>query len=876
MSPERALWGAFRWLPRVRGRFGAGILAVALGAASLRGGLHAEERAAPPQATRETVRAFLKDHCLRCHNRELAKGGIVLQQFALAPADGPDLGRWEQVLDVLESGEMPPRDQKQPAAADRKAVASWIETELRAGLARNRQREGAAEEAAIRAPAVRRLTNVEYENTVRDLVGFRIKLIDRLPQDPVRPYHFNNTAELMRLGPEQIERYLECARRVMASAIVDPGTPPVHATRREWNSGGVDRGLGADEIGVWGNRRGTAAKGMTLTSYPRTGEYRIRIQASAILPAGVQEVPLRLVMGYGGLDENQSTHRIETVGTVALRNSPAEPRVFEFRGRIENHPPRPGKQRNGRQQPDTLTITPQNLYDDGTLNDANDFSRTRNVALPRAVVNWIEFEAPLCEPWPPEHHTRILFESPLRESDPPAYAREVLQRFLSRAYRRPAVESEVQRFAKIYELLLPTLKTEEATFRETLAMVLISPQFLYHTVPDARTSRHYALASKLSYFVWATMPDEELLELAADQRLDEPAVLEAQVRRMVRDDRSRDFVENFTRQWLSLDKLQTVPINRDLFPRFLYYVPRGERAGTEEPYRPTIRDYMLQETVGFVGELLRRNASLLEIVDSDFAFLNQPLAAHYGVDGVRGNQLRPVPIAPQHRLGGLLTHGSVLIGNGTGSAPHPIYRAVWLREAILGDEVPAPPAEVPALADSAGDAGDQALSIKALLAEHRQVEGCNDCHSRLDPWGIPFERYNAIGKYQSRVPREGTRVRGFDRAQDGDLTGYARYLASINSEEIDAATRLPDGTPVDGLGQLKAYLLEHRRSEIVENVVRRLLAYGIGRDLSVEDRFEVKRLVKRVEQENYRLQDVIVAICQSDTFLAAGPGAGGK
>ena len=187
---------------------------------------------------------------------------------------------------------------------------------------------------------------------------------------------------------------------------------------------------------------------------------------------------------------------------------------------------------------------------------------------------------------------------------------------------------------------------------------------------------------------------------------------------------------------------------------------------------------MLQETVGFVDHLIRENKSALNIVDSDFAILNERLAAHYGVEGVKGMKLRPVPIKPDHHLGGLLTQGSVLIGNGTGTAPHPIYRAVWLREAILGDTVAPPPSEVPALSDSAGESLEQALSIADLLARHRTVESCNDCHSRLDPWGIPFEEYNAIGRYQPKVPQDGTRVSGFNAAnawQPGGLPVLPRF-----------------------------------------------------------------------------------------------------
>ena len=331
-------------------------------------------------------------------------------------------------------------------------------------------------------------------------------------------------------------------------------------------------------------------------------------------------------------------------------------------------------------------------------------------------------------------------------------------------------------------------------------------------------------------------------------------------------ERSQQFVENFTTQWLSLEKMKSVNINQDLFPRFLYYVHVGERRGQEIMFRPTIRDYMHAESVGFIGELIRRNASILHIVDSDFAYLNEPLAAHYGVEDVTGLELRAVAIKPEHRLGGLLTHGSVLIGNGTGSAPHPIYRAVWLREAILGDEVKPPPAEVPALSDSAGDSADEAVTIKDLLAKHRTVESCNDCHVRLDPWGIPFERYNAIGQYQPKVAKEGTRVSGFNMQKHVDYEGYRKYLESIRTIAVQADARVPRGPEVDGMRELKDYLIKHRKDDIVQNVIRRLLTYGLGRELTYMDRFVVEKLAQQAKACDYRLRDVIVDVCQSELF----------
>ena len=446
------------------------LIKVLVGALLVTGGARSAEIPRGPGGFKSQVEPFFATHCVSCHGPDKSKGKITLHTLDGDLSAGDDLERWELILEMLEGGEMPPEDEPQPDAAERGAVAAWIEAGLRDHIAAASQTEP--------VPKSRRLTNFEYENTMRDLLGFRLGLIDDLPKDPVKPYKFNNTAEFMRLGPEQIDRYLECARRAMASAIVDPENPEVHKTRRDWEPHGRDRGLGSDELGVWGNRRHSPAWGMGLKSFPHTGEFRIRFQASAILPPGIEGLPLRLIMGYS-TNINSSTQLVEPVGSVRLTNNPDEPQVFELRGRIENFPAKPGRVKDGVRQPDTLTITPQNLYDDGTLNDGN-----RNLAMPRAVLNWMEFEAPLTDVWPPEHHSRILFDSPLRDSDPEAYVREVLGRFMSRAYRRPATAGEIDRFAKVYALVAPELGTMEAATRETLAMVLISPQFLMHTVAD--------------------------------------------------------------------------------------------------------------------------------------------------------------------------------------------------------------------------------------------------------------------------------------------------------------------------------------------------------------------------------------------------------
>ncbi|MCP4778624.1 MAG: DUF1587 domain-containing protein, partial [Planctomycetaceae bacterium] len=405
------------------------------------------------------VRPFFKAHCIKCHGPDKSKGELTLHTLDGDLGSGRGIQRWESVLDAIESGAMPPEDEPQPDQSERQAVVDWINKGIRGYVEKARAEPSAA--------TARRLTNFEYENTMRDLLGVDLNLIEYLPEDPVKPYHFNNTAEFMLLGPEQIDRYLETARRVLASAIVDVEKPETLKTRQEWDSGESNKGfaksLNRNEIAIHNSRRGTPGQGMGVKNFPRTGEFRIRFQASAVFPNGASELPLRFVMGYN-LNINSSTQEIAPVGVVHLRNSPDNPQVYELRGRIENFPVQRGRVHRGKLQPDSLTITPQNIYDDGTLNDENRFLYwPRQPDMPRAVVDWIEFEAPVNEIWPPEHHTRILFDSPLRQSAPENYIRQVLTRFMSRAYRRPVMREEVDRFLEVYNLLKPQLGSIEAT-----------------------------------------------------------------------------------------------------------------------------------------------------------------------------------------------------------------------------------------------------------------------------------------------------------------------------------------------------------------------------------------------------------------------------
>ena len=807
---------------------------------------------------------FFETHCLECHGSERPKAGLSLVQLASGEEGDPEL--WESVLERVASGEMPPEERPRPAEAELSAAVAWLEAQLDTG---------------DQVPVVRRLTNFEYHNTLRDLLGIELDLTANLPEDPSRPYRFRNNASDLLLGLEQLDRYQENARRAMASVLVDPTPPEIHRKRQSWGAD-TQRGMPdptamqRDELGVFGNRNNTVVNGMRVFEWPSTGAFRIRVRASAILPEGETEVPLRIMLGH-----DIAGHGAEplapagVVGTLSLTNTVDEPRTFELTGRIENFPSKPehryrrGGKIDGRLviTPPHLTVTPVNVFDDGTLNDRPD-----PLTKPRAVVEWIEFEAPVIDVWPPEHHTRILFASPLREDDPDAYVREVLARFLPRAFRRPVAHEEVERYAEVHAIVARELglETLEESMRETLALALASPDFLLH-VAGAGNPQHET-AARLSYFLWGSLPDEELRALADAGRLHDPGTLDAQARRLLDDPRAGAFVEEFTTQWLALDKLPAVPIDLERFPRFLYTVAAGERTGQEVRHRPTVRDAMHAETVGFVGELLRRNASLLELVDADFAMLNQRLAAHYGIEGVRGHALRPVELPEDSPLGGLLTQGAPLVGTSTGAVPHTVYRAVWLREAILGEHVPEPPADVPALEDSVGqEQAAEAVTLKDVLRLHRTQESCRDCHASLDPWGIPLEQFDATGRFRPRVPPMGTRVPRFDLATHGDLEGYEATLDALATVPVEADTRLPGGPVVEGVEELKRYLLAERRDDIAENVVRRLLTYALGRDLNHRDRATVEALLAESSANDHRLRDLVVAICRTELLSGGNP-----
>ncbi len=374
----------------------------------------------------------------------------------------------------------------------------------------------------------------------------------------------------------------------------------------------------------------------------------------------------------------------------------------------------------------------------------------------------------------------------------------------------------------------PSGPSFEETILETLVAVLVSPPFLYITEPGTadegvRELDDFEVASRLSYFLWSSMPDEELLRLAGEGRLRDPAVLRKQVDRLLASPRSSEFVENFSDQWLELHALDRTAVNKQVFGSLV--------VGLE--------DRMRRETHAFFGELLHEDLSALNVLDSDFTVIDPVMAEHYGIDGVGGYGFRRVPLPEGSRRGGVLTQASILTGQSNGTDSHPIKRGSWLLRRLLDDPPPPPPPNVPEL--DVEDPKLSGLSLKEQLALHREHEACNGCHRKLDPWGVAFEHFDTLGKYRDRVRRGNT--------------------------PVDAKAELPDGTVVDGLDELKTYLLERRREAFVRSLTGRMLAYALGRSLSFTDDERIDAIAAEFAADDHRLRTLVKTIVTDESFL---------
>jgi hypothetical protein len=752
------------------------------------------------------VLPILQSHCIRCHGPEIQEANVRLDNLPINLNDNRAATEsWHEVLNVLQTNEMPPPDEKQLSSEQLSTATNWLSLAIQSALAERRKTDGRI--------VLRRLNRVEYQNTMEDLLGLEMDYARDLPPDGMSAEGFRNNGRSLQISSLQLEYYLATARRAFDRAIVQHEQPP--AIDHTFTDISIDNWLGeAQRSKRLGRRQEFLVK--MVDKYPEEGEFSVRVQLTADLKSNTGYPLLEVSVGYQ-VDTEILMREFDTVEVTS-----PELQTFDFRGRIENFP----LPVRGQGKFPGLVVRVRNLYDDKSplpppqKDESGKITYAAEDHLPTLTIQSVEFHGHHYDQWPPASHRRILFDAPNVERESIPYVTQVLQRFMTRAYRRTVSDAQVDKFVAFYQEIRPEFPSFEEAIRETLAMILIQPEFLFLLEPAGEEKRlidEFELASRLSYFLWSTLPDERLMELATNTNL--RTNLNAEVDRMLDDPRSQRLVKQFTEQWLKLNLVENVAVNKTRYPGF------DER----------LKSDMCTETQSMFAELLKHNSSVTELLSSDFTMLNESLAKHYGIDGVLGKSFRRVAIPADSHRGSLLSHASILLSNSTGSDSHPVRRAVWIRDRLLNDPPAPPPPNVPSL-EQANPEFHQ-LPVRKQLEIHRTVESCNQCHRSLDPWGIALENFDALGRWRTELPKNA-----------GE---------SAQSQSIDATVELPDGKQIAGADGLRTYLLQEQKEQFARSLVMRLLTYALGRSLELTDQAAVDEVLEQFSKDELRLKGLI-------------------
>ena len=750
-----------------------------------------EVAAQPPSSFATEAAPILAKYCGACHNPTKSKGGVSVASFGIEAAFAVDSKTGRKILDNVEGGAMPPEDAPQIPPAERAKLLAHLQSAV--------SKAGCVLVPDPGRVTLRRLNRVEYNNTIRDLIGVDFRPADDFPSDDVG-YGFDNIGDVLSLPPLLMEKYLAAAEAVSETAILADDRP--RGPSRFWKPDRYGKpgknGNLMGEIGFW--LMNTNADAAIEGAFPQAGNYLVRVRAFGQL-AG-PEAPKLEVQVDG-----------KTAQRFFVKAAADSPEVYEAPVRIK---------RGGSKLEIAFT-------NDAWFPDHPDKShRDRNLAL-----ETVEVVGPL-DHYPdhlPESHTRIIPRrpGPLNHRQ---VAREALTRFASRAYRRPVTETELNRLVGLVELVEQGGDRFERGMQLAIQAVLVSPHFLFRVELEQRPGVVRALtdlelASRLSYFLWSSLPDDELFTLASRKQLRVGGNLDAQVTRMLRDPKAEALIENFAGQWLQTRNLKLASPDRGQFPAF------------DEPLRAA----MAQEAELFFAAVLRDNRPITDFLHADYTFLNDRLAQHYGIAGVSGAEFRRVKLTDPRR-GGVVTMASTLTVTSNPTRTSPVKRGKWVLEEILGTPPPPPPPGVSDLPDA--KPGGKATSVRARLEQHRSNPDCAACHARLDPLGFGLENFDAVGAFR-----------------DGD-----------GGQPIDSSGVLPNGPSFRGPVELKAVLLT-RQPAFARCFTEKLMTYALGRGLEDADRCVVAAIAARVMSDGGRVGGVVTAIVHAEAFQktnATNPG----
>lgn len=718
--------------------------------------------------------------CFTCHGSSKQKAGLNLETLlANGQPKAEDRKIWDTVLDWVSDREMPPEDEPQPTEAERQSVIDAISAQLEVFDTTGPTNPGRV--------TIRRLNRVEYENTIRDLMGVTFKATEAFPRDDVG-YGFDNIGDVLSLSPILMEKYLDAAEEIVNKAVLSelPSWPPVtrfedHVIKHIPKDRDVIRTFQGRYLGFYREGRGE------ITFEPVTpGTYQLNIRTFQER-SGDEPANLRVT-----LDDAL----VKDIGIESVRK---DPEIVSLTLKLD-------------QPKHRIAVAFTNNQKGG---------RDRNL-----FVDYLELSGPEGVPAPPlpETHRRVLPQEPVVGQEEQTM-RAALQNFATRAYRRPAKEEEVNGLTKLSMGALGQGLNFHDSLKVGMQAVLVSSQFLFRgeidpTKPtsDIRDLNAYELASRMSYFLWSSLPDETLLELAESGALVNDEVLVEQAQRMLKDPKAHTLIENFVGQWLQTRNLKTIKPDPQLFPEF----------------DDELRAAMQEETELFFRTIALEDRSLLELLDADYSFVNERLAQHYGLESIKGSGFQRVNFKPEDRRGGILSHAGILTLTSNPDRTSPVVRGKWVLEQLLGTPPPPPPPDVEELEE--GAEASESASLRERLEAHRSKPGCAGCHSKMDPIGFALENYDAIGRWR-------------------DLDG--RF-------PIDASGELSSGEKITGPEDLRRAL--SKDEDFLESLCEKMLTYALGRGTEYYDKRTVNSLVDDLEMKQYRFSALITSIVLSDPF----------
>lgn len=878
MRLVRRLQSAHLLLPVLLGPFSQGLLAAEL----------------PP-----AVRDLVESRCIECHDAETKKGNLDLDGLPFDPANPENFARWAKIYDRVESGEMPPKKRSRPPEGEVRPALAWLKRTLNAA--------DDARHLGKPRTALRRLTRVEYENTVRDLFQMPgVALQTLLPPDG-SSHGFDKNSEALSISHVNLAKYLEAADQTLDLAIAarpraprvqklhtslldpggsapylslqgdcvvlrdfkpDPAYPPAGVHRHYDENAHQAMGMFKPDRSVGLFRREDESlnhyfRGHT-TIYP--GRYRVRTSVWAfqwdkgnVLPArGTEALRLAAVQltgdGRGGQHPNF---------TLGYYDAPSlKPTEHEFEVWLNE---------NEILGCDVASLAPVANY--------NRKGHAMAFTGPAIAVDWVDVEGPLNECWPPHSHRVMFGDLPIepfvakdrpgvrppkrvdperlwlgvgknerdpvsgiwtvRSEQPRHDAEKLLASFLPRAFRRPVPDEVRKRYVGLVEERLKAGDCFESALRWAVRTALCSADFLYHCEPAAKLD-DFALANRLSYFLWNSMPDDRLTKLAAGGRVHEPDTLHSEIERLLEDRRSQRFVEDFLGQWLRLRAIAGNDPDRKLYPEF----------------SPNLQESMVAETRAYFRELLDRDLDATHLVRSDFAMLNEKLATHYGIAGVSGSKIRRTSLPPECMRGGFITQASILKITANGTTTSPVPRGAFVMDRLLGRPPEPPPSNVPAVEpDIRG-----ATTIREQLAKHRSNTNCAACHAKIDPAGFALESFDVIGGFR-------TRYRSLDRgdpAPRGKIDPFIGISFRLGPA-VDSSGELPDGRKFKDIRELQTLLAADRRA-LLKNLAQQWLVYATGREIAFRDRDGIDAIVNAADKRGGGIRTLLHEVIQSREF----------